>query len=290
MKKNLFILLLSCIVAIFVACANNDISTVKVDGGKIEGTLENNIYVFKGIPFAAPPVGELRWKAPQPVQAWDGILKADKFGPSCPQVSMLPGVNQLDMSEDCLYLNIWTPAKSASEKLPVMVWIYGGGFATGSAALSLYYGDELAKNGVILVTVNYRVGALGFLAHPELTAESPDKVSGNYGLLDQIAALKWVQNNIEAFGGDTAKVTIFGESAGAISVSMLCALRFAFGKRSFLRSNQRKRRLVRTCAQCTRFGWNSVFTGSRTGRTGFCTAYGSKFNSRVKKNETRNMV
>jgi para-nitrobenzyl esterase len=129
----------------------------------------------------------------------------------------------LEFSEDCLYLNVWTPAKNRNEKLPVMVWIYGGGFAMGSASFPLYNGDELAKNGVILVTVTYRVGALGFLAHPELTAESPNGVSGNYGLLDQIAALKWVQNNIEAFGGDPAKVTVFGELAEAISVSMLCA-------------------------------------------------------------------
>jgi para-nitrobenzyl esterase len=229
MKKNLFILLFACIAALFVACADNNISTVKVDGGQVEGTLENDIYVFRGIPFAAPPVGELRWKAPQPVAPWDGILKADKFAPSCPQITMIPGTDKLELSEDCLYLNIWTPAKNMNEKLPVMVWIYGGGFAMGSAAFPLYSGDELAKNGVILVTFNYRVGALGFLAHPELTAESPDKVSGNYGLLDQIAALKWVQNNIEAFGGDPAKVTIFGESAGAISVSMLCASPLAKG-------------------------------------------------------------
>ncbi|MDR0763071.1 MAG: carboxylesterase family protein [Bacteroidales bacterium] len=229
MKKNLFILLLSCIAALFVACANNDISIIKVDGGQIEGSLEDSVYVFKGIPFAAPPVGELRWKAPQPVISWDGILKADKFAPSCPQIAMIPGTDKLELSEDCLYLNIWTPAKNGNEKLPVMVWIYGGGFAMGSASLPIYSGDELAKNGVILVTITYRVGALGFLAHPELTAESPDKVSGNYGLLDQIAALKWVQKNIEAFGGDPDKVTIFGESAGAISVSMLCASPLAKG-------------------------------------------------------------
>jgi para-nitrobenzyl esterase len=224
MKKNIFILLFACAATAFVSCkSNNTLSTVKVDGGKIEGVWENDSYVFKGIPFAAPPVGDLRWKTPQPVKAWEGIRKADKFGASCPQMTMIPGTNQLELSEDCLYLNIWTPAKSANEKLPVMVWIYGGGFAMGSASLPIYSGDELAKNGVILVTITYRVGALGFLAHPELTAESPDKISGNYGLLDQIAALKWVQNNIEAFGGDPAKVTIFGESAGAISVSMLCA-------------------------------------------------------------------
>jgi para-nitrobenzyl esterase len=225
--KNLFILLLSCIAAAFVSCAGDDLLIVKVDGGKVEGTLDGGIYVFKGIPFAAPPVGELRWKAPQPVRAWDGILKAREFAPSCPQVAILPGIDQLELSEDCLYLNIWTPAKSKNEKLPVMVWIYGGGFAMGSA--SLYPGDELAKNGVVFVSISYRVGALGFLAHPELTAESPNNVSGNYGLLDQIAALKWVQENIEAFGGDPAKVTVSGESAGAISTSILCASPLAKG-------------------------------------------------------------
>ncbi|MDR2653645.1 MAG: carboxylesterase family protein [Prevotellaceae bacterium] len=229
MNKNLFILLMLFIAVPFISCSNSDLSTVKVDGGKIEGTLENDIYVFRGIPFAAPPVGDLRWKAPQPVTPWDGILKADNFAPSCPQITMIPGANQLELSEDCLYLNVWTPAKTTDEKLPVMVWIYGGGFAMGSASFPLYSGDELAKRGIILVTVTYRVGALGFLAHPELTAESPEKVSGNYGLLDQIAALKWVQKNIEAFGGDPAKVTIFGESAGAISVSMLCASPLAKG-------------------------------------------------------------
>jgi para-nitrobenzyl esterase len=229
MKKITLLMLSTLLAASFISCANNNLSTVKVDGGKIEGTIENDIHVFRGIPFAAPPVGDLRWKAPQPVKAWNGTLKADKFGASCPQMTMIPGTNQLDLSEDCLYLNVWTPAKTASEKLPVMVWIYGGGFARGSASLPLYSGDELAKHGVILVTITYRVGALGFLAHPELTAESPDKVSGNYGLLDQIAALKWVQKNIEAFGGDPAKVTIFGESAGAISVSMLCASPLAKG-------------------------------------------------------------
>ncbi|MDR1347925.1 MAG: carboxylesterase family protein [Prevotellaceae bacterium] len=229
MKKNLFILLMLFTAVPFISCSNNELSIVKIDSGQIEGTLENGICVFRGIPFAAPPVGDLRWKAPQPVSSWDGILKTGKFAPSCPQITMIPGTDQLELSEDCLYLNVWTPAKKANEKLPVMVWIYGGGFAMGSASLPLYSGDELAKHEVILVTVNYRVGALGFLAHPELTAESPDKVSGNYGLLDQIAALKWVQKNIEAFGGDPAKVTIFGESAGAISVSMLCASPLAKG-------------------------------------------------------------
>jgi para-nitrobenzyl esterase len=228
MKNYILVLAVFATMSLF-SCKSENLKSVKVEGGKIEGTIENGIHVFRGIPFAAPPVGDLRWKAPQPVKVWDGIRRADTFGPSCPQMAMIPGTNQLELSEDCLYLNVWTPAKAANEKLPVMVWIYGGGFAMGSASFPLYSGDELAKRGVILVTITYRVGALGFLAHPELTAESPDKVSGNYGLLDQIAALKWVQKNIEAFGGDPAKITIFGESAGAISVSMLCASPLAKG-------------------------------------------------------------
>jgi para-nitrobenzyl esterase len=198
-------------------------SIINTEGGKVEGTVENGIKVFKGIPFAAPPVGGLRWKAPQPAKPWEGVLKADKFAPACPQPM------KMEQSEDCLYLNVWTPANLANEKLPVMVWIHGGGFFVGNPSEPLYNGIEFARKGVIFVSIAYRVGPLGFLAHPDLSAESPNKVSGNYGLLDQIEALKWVQKNISAFGGDPAKVTIFGESAGAISVSMLCASPLAKG-------------------------------------------------------------
>lgn len=207
------------------ACSSKNITTVvKVEGGKVEGVVEDGITLFRGIPFAAPPVGDLRWKAPQPVAPWDGIHKADKFAPACPQMQMNLGETQkLETSEDCLYLNIWTPAKRSDEKLSVMVWIYGGGFALGSTSNAVYSGEQLARMGVIVVSVAYRVGPLGFMAHPELTAESENHVSGNYGLLDQIAGLRWVKNNIKAFGGDPAKVTIFGESAGAISVSILAA-------------------------------------------------------------------
>ena len=196
---------------------------VEVIGGVIQGVVEDDMMIFKGIPFAAPPVGELRWKAPQPVIPWEGVLNADQFGPS-PVSSM--GFPQ-DASEDCLYLNVWTPAKSPNEDLPVMVWIYGGGFAMGTS--SFYDGAAIAREGVVLVTINYRVGRLGYFAHPALSAENPEHVSGNYGILDQIAALKWVQDNIAAFGGDPSKVTIFGESAGGISVSMLCASPLAKG-------------------------------------------------------------
>lgn len=216
--------------ALFTGCRSEKLSeaTVRLDDGIVQGTVEEGIAVFRGIPFAAPPVGELRWKAPQPVEPWEGVLKADKYAPLPVQVKT-PWMGDTEMSEDCLFLNVWTPARSSREKLPVMVWIYGGGFSNGGTASPLYNGDNIAKNGVIMVSVAYRVGALGFLAHPELSAESANGVSGNYGLLDQIAGLKWVQENIEAFGGDPARVTIFGESAGAISVSMLCASPLAKG-------------------------------------------------------------
>ena len=196
---------------------------IKIEGGKVEGTVENGIKVFKGIPFAAPPLGDLRWKDPQPVKPWEGILKTDKFAPGCMQPQ------KIEQSEDCLYLNVWTTANSDKEKLPVMVWIHGGGFSMGAPLEPTYWGQELTHKGVIFVSIAYRLGVLGFFAHPDLSAESPNKVSGNYGLLDQIAALKWVQKNISAFGGDPNKVTIFGESAGAISVSMLCASPLAEG-------------------------------------------------------------
>ena len=210
--------------SIIVSCGNQPLpGIISTEGGKVEGTVENGITAFKGIPFAAPPVGELRWRPPQPVQPWEGVKKADKFAPGSIQ-------NQkLEQSEDCLYLNIWTTAKSEKDKLPVMVWIHGGGFAAGAPLESTYFGQELTRKGVIFVSIAYRLGVLGFFAHPELSAESPNGVSGNYGLLDMIAALKWVRNNIAAFGGDPDKVTIFGESAGAIAISMLCASPLAEG-------------------------------------------------------------
>ena len=194
---------------------------VKVTGGTIQGLVLEDMTVYKGIPFAAPPVGELRWKAPQPIVAWSGVKECQAFAPNPMQG------NGEGCSEDCLYLNVWTPAKSPKEKLPVMVWIYGGGFAGG--ATSYYDGALLARKGVILVSVAYRVGKLGFLSLPELSAENPNGVSGNYGLLDQIAGLQWVKDNIAKFGGDPDNVTIFGESAGGISVSMLCASPLAKG-------------------------------------------------------------
>jgi para-nitrobenzyl esterase len=189
---------------------------VKVEEGLVQGTVEDGLAVYLGIPFAAPPVGDLRWRPPRPVSGWDGVRQASQYAPAPVQGSRTgPG-----MGEDCLYLNVWTPAKSANEKLPVLVWIHGGAFSMGSSACS---GHHLAKMGVVVASIGYRVGELGFLAHPELSAESPNHVSGNYGLLDQIAGLQWIQKNIAAFGGDPGKVTIFGESAGGIAVSMLCA-------------------------------------------------------------------
>lgn len=206
-------------------CTPKDQTIVEADGGSIHGTREDSLIVFRGIPFAAPPVGDLRWKAPQAVKSWEGIKQTTMFAPAPMQAGNPPS----GKSEDCLYLNVWTPAKSANEKLPVLVWIYGGGFSFGSTSEPVYDGAKLAKKGVVLVSIAYRVGQLGFLAHPELSSESPEHVSGNYGLLDQIAGLRWIQNNISAFGGDPDKVTIFGESAGGISVSMLCASPLAKG-------------------------------------------------------------
>ena len=200
------------------------ILTAKVTGGTVQGVANDDIAVYKGIPFAAPPTGKNRWRAPQPVEPWTGVKHAEHFAPACMQApAMLKFIgSDAGTSEDCLYLDVWTPAKTPGAKLPVMVWIYGGGFAAGATSSPTYAGEELARLGVVQVNVSYRVGAFGFLADPALSKES-GKGSGNYGLLDQIAGLKWVRDNIAAFGGDPSNVTIFGESAGGISVSMLAA-------------------------------------------------------------------
>jgi para-nitrobenzyl esterase len=206
------------------------ISTAKVTGGAVEGVVKDSIASFKGIPFAAPPVGDLRWRSPQPVKPWTGVKKADEFAPGPMQDTafgaMLGGPQKV--SEDRLYLNLWTGAKQAGEKRPVMVWIYGGGFGIGMTSTPTYDGTNLARKGVVLVSVAYRLGPMGFLAHPELSAESGHG-SGAYGIQDQIAGLKWVKQNIAQFGGDPGNVTIFGESAGGISVSMLTASPMAKG-------------------------------------------------------------
>jgi len=204
------------------ASTNASALQVRTANGVLEGaTATSGIHEFKGVPFAAPPVGELRWKAPQPVKNWTGVRQAKQFGPRAMQLPLFGDMNfrSNGVSEDCLYLNVWTPAKTGKEQLPVLVYFYGGGFVAGDGSEPRYDGESLAKRGLVTVTVNYRLGAFGFMAHPELTKESPNHASGNYGLLDQQAALRWVQQNIAAFGGDPKKVTIAGESAGSFSVS-----------------------------------------------------------------------
>ncbi|CAN5894501.1 carboxylesterase family protein [soil metagenome] len=194
----------------------------KVANGSLEGVTEKSgIRSFKGVPFAAPPVGDLRWREPQPSRNWQGVRKADQFGPRAMQRAVFGDMNfrSNGMSEDCLYLNVWTPAKSNKERLPVLVYFYGGGFIAGDGSEPRYDGESMAQRGIVTVTINYRLGLFGFFAHPELTKESPHQASGNYGLLDQAAALQWVKQNIAAFGGDPNKVTIAGESAGSFSVS-----------------------------------------------------------------------
>jgi para-nitrobenzyl esterase len=207
---------------------------VKTQSGPVDGTesQDGRIRIFRGIPFATPPVGELRWQPPRPVSPWEGIRKATAFGNRCMQAPLFSDMIFRDeVSEDCLYLNVWTPARpgTGTERLPVMVWIYGGGFQAGSASEPRQDGEKLAGKGVVVVSFNYRLGVFGFLAHPELTKESGHNASGNYGLLDQIAALQWVKTNIGAFGGDPGKVTIFGESAGSFAVSALMASPLAQG-------------------------------------------------------------
>jgi para-nitrobenzyl esterase len=204
--------------------------TAQTDKGTIRGVTSDGLTVYKGVPFAAAPTGALRWRPPQAAAAWRGVRKAEEFAPACMQMGVsMPGELPPIISEDCLYLNIWKPAGAGRQKLAVLVKIYGGGFSSGSAAMPLYWGDKLAKKGIIVVTFGYRVGPFGFLAHPELTAESPNHSSGNYGLLDQVAALQWIKRNIGAFGGDPARVTIVGQSAGANSVSILMASPLAKG-------------------------------------------------------------
>jgi para-nitrobenzyl esterase len=201
---------------------------LKVEGGLLQGIVEDGLTIYRGIPYAAPPVGDLRWRPPQSAQKWQGVHLASEYGRACMQSN--PAISNLPApSEDCLFLNVWTPAKRANERLPVMVWIHGGGFTAGTPAEQLYHAEWLASKGVVVVSVGYRLGVFGFLAHPALSAESDHRVSGNYGLLDMVAGLQWVQRNISAFGGDPRRVTIFGESAGAIAVSQLCASPLAKG-------------------------------------------------------------
>ena len=207
---------------VLVAASHVVSAQVKTDAGLIEGTTsaDGAVRAFLGVPYAAPPVGPLRWKAPQPVAPWQGVRKATAFGARCIQGRIFDDMIFRDeMSEDCLYLNVWTPAPTSGGHLPVMVWIYGGGFQGGSASEPRQDGEALARKGVVVVSMNYRLGVFGYFAHPELTRSSDTHASGNQGLLDQIAALKWVQKNIAALGGDPGNVLIFGESAGSFAVS-----------------------------------------------------------------------
>jgi para-nitrobenzyl esterase len=195
---------------------------VRTADGVVAGvTMSNGVRIFKGIPFAAPPVRDLRWRPPQAAHNWQGIRTADRFANQCMQGRIFSDMvfRNEGMSEDCLYLNVWTPAASSGERLPVLVYFYGGGFIAGDASEPRYDGASMARRGIVVVTTNYRLGVFGFFAHPELTAESPHHAAGNYGLMDQTAALRWVQANIAAFGGDPRRVTIAGESAGSFSVS-----------------------------------------------------------------------
>ncbi len=215
----------------FIINRANFLAVVPTEAGLVSGVKTGDITAYKGIPFAAPPVGDLRWKAPQPAKHWDGVRKCVAFSASPMQAKPTPFmvytseflIPEAPISEDCLYLNVWTGAKAKADKRPVFVWIYGGGFTSGGSACPIYDGEAMAKKGVVFVSINYRVGAFGFLAHPELTKEADGKASGNYGLLDQVAALKWVKRNIGAFGGDPNNVTIGGQSAGSMSVNCLVA-------------------------------------------------------------------
>lgn len=212
---------------------------VKVESGWISGGLNpaGDVHSFKGIPFAAPPVGALRWKAPQPPAPWNGVRACVQFGPSPMQGKPAPFlmwteeylIPEKEISEDCLYLNVWTAARTPRERRPVLVYIYGGGFGSGGGNVPIYDGEAIAKKGVVYLTINYRVGIFGFFSHPELSRESGHQASGNYGLMDQIAALKWVKANIAAFGGDPDNVTIAGQSAGSMSVNCLVASPLAKG-------------------------------------------------------------
>ncbi len=218
---SVFLLLLVSLIFAGAGCSGGtSLERVELDSGPITGNLTGDIWSFKGIPYAAPPVGELRWRPPQAVAAWHENRACDSFGPACPQPLQAKTFYLAvgETNEDCLYLNVWSPARSSGERLPVMVWIHGGSFETGAGSMAVYDGTRLAERGMVVVTINYRLGPLGFLAHPALSAESGLGVSGNYGLLDQIAALEWVQKNVAAFGGDPEAVTVFGESAGGISI------------------------------------------------------------------------
>ena len=224
---------------LLLSIVSAEAAAVPVQGGSIVGATgaDGAVTHYFGVPFAAPPIAGLRWRPPQPVAPWQGVLETLHAAPACPQPLPPPGSfyqheffrTSERQSEDCLYLNVWAPTQKQDGKLPVMVWFYGGGFVQGSGSLSSFDGEALARHGVIVVTINYRLGPLGFLALPALDQESPDHVSGNYGLLDMIAALRWVRDDIAGFGGDAGRVTIFGQSAGAFGVNAMMASPLAHG-------------------------------------------------------------
>ena len=233
-----------------VSCTESVTPTLSIEGGKVVGVETENSVVYKGIPYAAAPVGDLRWKKPQPVVAWEGVKVADSFGCAAIQAKHDPNdgvygteffAEDSEMSEDCLYLNVWTPATAVakpSEKLPVAMFIHGGSFNQGFSNETPMDGDSWAKRGVVLVTINYRVGTMGFFTHPLLSAETEDGHSGNYGIYDQLAALRWIKENIAQFGGDPENIMVFGESAGAMSVKLLTASPLAIPdiKKAFIQS------------------------------------------------------
>ena len=231
--KNKSVLLL--FVLLLASCSGDSNPVLTIEGGQIQGVQSQTkgVIVYKGIPYAAPPTGSLRWREPQPVTPWEGVLISDKFGPAAIQNDQVPGSfyhkeffadGDPERSEDCLYLNIWTPATgNPDKKLPVAIWIHGGAYTQGFGHEIEFDGEAWAKRGVILVTINYRLGIYGFLAHPLLSAESPHHVSGNYGIFDQLAAIRWIKRNISKFGGDSDNLTVFGQSAGAGSVQALVA-------------------------------------------------------------------
>lgn len=210
---------------------NSGTNIVSIESGQVQGAIDNGVVAFKGVPFAAPPLGPLRWRSPQPVTPWSGVRSAANYGSDCLQEPFPSDAAPLGgpINEDCLYVNVWKPATASSHKLPVMVWIYGGGFVNGGSSPSVYNGSEFAAQGVVFVSFNYRIGRFGFFAHPALTQEHPEEPKGNYGYMDQIAALQWVKRNIAAFGGDPGQVTVFGESAGGGSVLMLLTSPLAHG-------------------------------------------------------------